>query len=425
MIQPGPNILILSAYDVGGASIAAIRLHLGLLSIGANSRLLTLNKSHSNIPDHFQYKPVNGLIEKIGLKFRERNIHKQKVSLQLPESESLSGEFSFPIAPFDVTDHPLWEWADIVNLHWVNEWIGFEPLFSRSGSKKLVWTMHDMHVFTGGCHYAHHCTGFELECTNCPLLVKSNMPQLAHYFWKMKRSTLLLNKPDLFITAPSQWMISIASRSSLLSQFPSMAIANSLDTNTFRPMPKDSARNVLNIPHDKIVLLSVIQSLTDRRKGFEHLIEALNFIPNPENYVLCTVGNWNIEAPAFKVNHIHLGSLSDEKLMAIVYNSVDIFVHPAIEDNYPNVVLEALCCGIPVAGFCIGGMPEMIKDGENGYLSKKIDSESLGLTILATQNLIGNTVEIYKDAHKKYALEVQARNFFNLFNKILANIKQD
>jgi len=416
----GPKILILSAYDVGGASIAAIRLHLGLLSIGLNSKLLTLHKSNSNIPEHFQFSPRSNWKKRIELKLRQRNEHNQRRSLNLSNNQSLSGEFSLPIASFDITDSPLWDWADIVNIHWVNEWITVEDVIRKSGNKPLVWTMHDMHIFTGGCHYSHHCYGFEFECKNCPLLEKSNMPQLANQFWKVKRNAFKMHNPKITITAPSNWMAGLAQKSSLLSKFEALGIPNSLDTKVFKPISKSAVRNVLNIPQEKMVLLTVIQSLEDRRKGFSYLIDALRLLENPEDYFLCTVGNMSGKESGYPINYLHLGTIVDERLMAIIYNASDILVHPAIEDNFPNVVIEALSCGIPVAGFKIGGMPEMIENGQNGYLSNEIEPEGLKDQILKSVALSQQKDKISEMAHSKYDLKVQAKNFQILFEKILA-----
>ncbi len=415
-----PKILILSAYDVGGASIAAIRLHLGLLKLGVNSKLLSLHKSSSNIPEHYQFKPSTDWKEKLYLKLRQRNEHKQKTSLELFDNTDLSGEYSMPIASYDITNSPLWDWADVVNLHWVNEWISLENLLSKAGTKKIVWTMHDMHVFTGGCHYSHGCEGFKFECKDCPMLEKSNMPQLANQFWKTKVIGLKLSKPFLTITSPSLWMAGLVSSSSLLRDFTSIAIPNSLDKNVFKPAPKKQCREALNLPTEKIILLTVIQSLKDKRKGFQILLDALAFLPKPDRFVLLTVGSLKNDAQIHVIEHIHLGSLVDERLMAMVYNAADILVHPAVEDNLPNVVVEALCCGVPVVGFNIGGMAEMVSNGQNGFLSDIQRPEFLAQSIVSVfESKLSNT-EVSQNAHSKYALEVQARNFQKLFENILA-----
>jgi glycosyltransferase involved in cell wall biosynthesis len=414
----GPNILICSSYDVGGASIAAIRLHIGLLEIGANSKFLCLHKSNHQIPESYAFQAHAGWPEKIKLKFRQRSEHKQRVSLQISEDESLSGKFSFPTAPYDVTQSPLWEWADVVHLHWVNEWISVENLVSSSKYKPLIWTMHDFHAFTGGCHYAGSCENFKHDCQPCGLLSRTNMPQLAHHFWNMKNAALKFYKPRLTITAPSEWMRQKAASGSLFRDFPSKTIPNGLDTGIFTPADRDACRKALNLPGNKIILLSVIQSLKDERKGFDLLLQAMNLLPDPESWLLCTVGKQLEKSEASPVQHIHLGTLVDERLMAIVYNAADIFVHPAREDNLPNVVVESIACGIPVAGFEIGGMPEMITNQENGFLSEEVSAPGLAEVIIKTNLHPWKRQEIAAYAEKKFSRIVQANAFMALYREL-------
>jgi glycosyltransferase involved in cell wall biosynthesis len=414
------KILILSSYDVGGASIAAIRLHLALLKAGVLSRLMTLHKSNGDIPEHYQYKPQNGWKRKIELKIRQRTEHQQKNSLNLPKGQSLSGEFSMPLASYDVTDSPHWKWADAVNIHWVNEWISLENLVAKSNQKPMIWTMHDMHAFTGGCHYSHHCMGFEIECKNCPMLVHSSIPQLAHHFWKSKKTALYIHQPKLRIVAPSQWMVDLASKSSLFSEFTGTRIFNSLDTSVFKPLPQEMCVSVLGLPKNKKIMLAVSQSLKDRRKGFSILIEALKRVPDPENWVLCTVGKLHDETSVIGVEHIHLGSIHDERLMAIIYNSASMFVHPATEDNLPNVVVEALCCGLPVAGFQIGGMPEMIIQNQNGNLTSTISPEGLLFAILEALPMQALKMQIAEAAHQTFSGTEQANQFLQVVKQVVA-----
>jgi glycosyltransferase involved in cell wall biosynthesis len=414
------KILILSSYDVGGASIAAFRLHQALLGAGVESKILTLHRTLTHVPQHYQYQNPPGWKNKIKLKIIQRSEHIQRNALHLPPGESLSGEFSHPLAAYDVTSSPLWDWADVVNLHWVNEWISLENLVAKAGNKALVWTMHDMHAFTGGCHYSHGCDAFEKECKECPLLARSSNPNLANHFWRLKKTALNIAHPRLFITAPSSWMASMAARSSLFGHLHVERIFNSLNTQIFKPLNQEMCREVLGLPPGKKMALSVFQSLKDRRKGFSHLIAAIQHLKDPENYVLCTVGKWNEEPIPGPVEHRHLGSIQDERLMAIVYNAADVFVHPAMEDNLPNVVVESLCCGVPVAGYLIGGMPEMVEEGKNGYLSRTIAPEHLLETLEETFRHPFSRQEIAQAARLKFGPESQAREFIRLFDRILA-----
>lgn len=419
MSKKGVKILVASAYDVGGASIAAIRMHLGFLQAGAASRLLTLHASSDHIPEHYRFSPAGDSMNRLKLKWRQRKDHKKKQSLHLPDDQSLSGEFSMPIASFDLSQSPHWEWADVVILHWVNEWLQFESLIALAQKKPFIWVMHDMHAFSGGCHYNHGCEGLKNSCTMCPLLEKSNQPRLAHHFLEEKRKALKQFRPKLTITAPSQWMVNWSKQSSLFKELPHLHIFNSLDTRIFSLKEKVACRKVLGLPLEKKIALCVIQNLNDQRKGFQLLLQSMQDPKIGEQLVLCSVGKSKAPSSFTDIQHVHLGSIHDERLMAIIYNAADFLIHPAIEDNLPNVVIEGLACGLPCAGFQIGGMPEMIQNGKNGFLASEILASALAEAIRLTMNEKWDNQNIAQNAAENYDLPVQAKRFLDLINIIL------
>lgn len=418
MSEKGVKILVASAYDVGGASIAAIRMHLGFLQAGADSRLLTLHASSDQIPAHYRFSPAADSMNRLKLKWKQRKDHKSKQSLHLPENQSLSGEFSLPVAPFDLSQSPLWHWADIVILHWVNEWLQFDSLMELAKQKPFIWVMHDMHAFSGGCHYNHGCEGLTKSCDICPLLEKSNQPHLAHRFLLEKRKAMEQFRPNLSITAPSRWMVNWSKQSALFKGLPHHHIFNSLDTQIFSLRDKIACRKVLALPLDKKIALCVVQNLNDHRKGFHLLLEAMKDPKIKDQLLLCSVGKLKSASHFTDIEHVHLGSIHDERLMAIIYNAADFLIHPAIEDNLPNVVIEGLACGLPCAGFEIGGMPEMIQNGQNGILATETQTMALVEAVKQIMNQDWDSQKIARDAAGEFALHIQAERFLSLIKTL-------
>ena len=72
-----------------------------------------------------------------------------------------------------------------------------------------------------------------------------------------------------------------------------------------------------------------------------------------------------------------LGYVSDVKQIVNIYNSVDVFVLPSLEDNLPNTIMESMACGVPSVGFKVGGIPEMIDHQKTGYVANYRDSDDL------------------------------------------------
>jgi len=70
--------------------------------------------------------------------------------------------------------------------------------------------------------------------------------------------------------------------------------------------------------------------------------------------------------PDFPFEVKFLGRYYDDFSLVVVYNSAGVFVLPSIQDNLPNTALGSISCGIPVVGFNIGGIPDVIDHKVNG-----------------------------------------------------------
>ena len=118
---------------------------------------------------------------------------------------------------------------------------------------------------------------------------------------------------------------------------------------------------------------------------------------------------------------ISLGAINHELLMSVVYSAADVFVIPSLMDNLPNTVLESIMCGTPVIGFPVGGIPDMIKDGVNGYLTDEISVGALKSVIekFLEDPEAFNRDMIRQDAVRRYDLSVQAKAYIDLFSSIL------
>jgi glycosyltransferase involved in cell wall biosynthesis len=261
----------------------------------------------------------------------------------------------------------------LVHLHWVaGGMLRVEELAPLRCP--LVWTLHDAWAFTGGCHYTRDCEGFKKQCGHCPVLGSEHESDYSRFL--MRRKATCFEKMDIIVVAPSRWMAEMAKQSSLLRDRRIEVIPNGLDTESFKPINHQAAREYLNLPHDIPVLLFGAQWLTDPRKGADLLYVALQLLDIPCTLLVFGEGNLPLEnAPHITVRR--LGSLADDASLALVYSAADVFVCPSREDNLPNTVAEALACGTPCAAFDINGLPEMIEHRKNGWLARPFDPGDL------------------------------------------------
>ena len=81
----------------------------------------------------------------------------------------------------------------------------------------------------------------------------------------------------------------------------------------------------------------------------------------------------------------------------------DVFVLPSLSEGFPTVILEAMASGIPIVATKVRGVPEIIKDGENGFLVEPRNSEEIAEKVL----LLLNKDELRKRISEKNIEEVK------------------
>lgn len=422
------KILIVNSYDVGGAAKACIRLHEGLLDKEIDSTILFKVKQ-KNISNSVQFKKLPAKktkIQRIKLKIyrilKELKIIKPKPVKKQSAivNRHLNLEmFSFPNSSFDITESKLYQEADIINLHWVAEFLDYETFFKKN-TKPVIWTLHDMNPFSGGEHFTEEFLGIDVNGLPLKRVVTAKEKKMFIEIIALKKKSLK-NVSNLHIVVLSNWMHREVLKSKLFKDYPIYLIPNGIDATIFKAMERNYSRELLNIPLNKKVLLFVADNINNNRKGFIFLKKMFEQLIC-ENILLCCVGKVNKDFIAGN-SILELGPIYDERLMSIAYSAADVFVIPSLMDNLPNTVLESLMCGTPVIGFPVGGIKDMIIHGENGLLTKEVNVASL----LATVNLFletstnFNRFKIRENALKKYELSIQAKEYINLYKHILRN----
>ena len=112
--------------------------------------------------------------------------------------------------------------------------------------------------------------------------------------------------------------------------------------------------------------------------------------------------------------------VSSEEGMVDLYNAVDAYVTPSLQDNLPNTIVEALACGVPCVGFQVGGIPEMIDHQQNGYVADYRNAEDFANGIAWTLDPERHE-ELAKNAREKalktYSEKEVARRYMEVYKK--------
>ncbi len=224
------NVLHLVSGDLSeGAARGAYWLHQGLIKNGIQSKVLTNSKNiqeydyvetnNKNILDRL-FKKIYSMLDALPSKFylsRKKNI------------------FSSGLVGIDITKHDLYEWADVINLHWVND--GFINIkYLKKINKPLVWTMRDMWPMTGGCHYALKCERFKNGCGKCVQLGSNNELDISSYIIKRKNKYI---PKDTVLVGTSNWISDQARTSFLYKNHNIKTISNVINLDYFEVIKKN------------------------------------------------------------------------------------------------------------------------------------------------------------------------------------------
>ncbi|MEO0843982.1 MAG: glycosyltransferase family 4 protein [Cyanobacteria bacterium J06643_5] len=415
------NPLLLSTFDInGGAAKAAFRLHNGLKDININSRMLVEYKTSSD-PNIFaninklekflnQMRPT---LDNLPLKFYPKHDYGTFSPQWFPDFINYRIKHLSP----DVI-------PDIINIHWTCGYLKIESI--AKFKQPLVWTLHDMWAFTGGCHYSLSCNRYTESCGNCIQLESQKERDLSRWVWKRKAKAW--QNLNLTIVTPSYWLAKVAGESSLFKNYPIKVIPNGIDIQKYKPIDRKTARKWLNLPVDKKLILSGAAKSSSKRKGIHFLEKALQNLSSYNNQVeIITFGSLqpsekNSEKYKSDFKYHYMGYLHDDISLALIYAAADVFVTASIQDNLPNTVMEALASGTPCVAFNIGGISDMIEHQANGYLAQPFEVESLarGINWILSNN---DPQKICDRARKKveqeFSLELQARRYSQLFHEII------
>ena len=365
------NVCLINTYDsTGGAAIACKRL-MHALNAQSDIQAKMLVATGKTTDDDIT-RLDRSMIRKLQF---NTNLVFERLQFK-PYHNKVINEFYFSLANtgMDISHHPLVRSADIIHLHWIN--LGFLSIKGikrlQSLGKPIVWTLHDMWTFTGGCHYSGECRNFRSGCGDCMFLRTPGPKDLSAKLNAGKSFFAQFN----YVTC-SHWLKDEAIHSTILQDANIQSIPNPIEA-AFHPDDQAAARQFHGLDPDKKYILFGAANLEDERKGFDYLRSAIEILGQKNsNTELLLFGKNTLEDASLSLPVNSLGTLTSMEAIANVYRAADLFTIPSLQDNLPNTIMESMACGTPVVGFNSGGIPEMIDHQINGYLSSFKDVDDL------------------------------------------------
>ena len=270
-----------------------------------------------------------------------------------------------------------------------------------------------MWPFTAGCYYDQNCGGYTDGCTDCELCTGVSKEFVAQ---QGKRKKYIYDQCAITMVGCSHWITQCASKSKITSHCKFETIPNPIDLTLFQPMEQAELRRKYGIPQKKkVVLFGALSSNSDQRKGYPYLRNALSQL-DPQKYTAVIFGNSSdFKGEDLAIPVKVMGTISDDSILAEVYNVADVFVAPSVQENLANSVVESLSCGVPVVAFCIGGMVDMIQSNTNGYLAQPFASNDLAAGIELCVSSPDFGVAARKTACVKFSNESVARQYYDVY----------
>lgn len=392
----------------GGAARGALYLHTALLSLGVDSNLVCTD------PD----AEGDGIISLAGstygwLASRLRSQSELWPSRLYPSRRD--GMFSPGLSGMHWQSRDEYQAADIVHLHWVNG-----GMLSISGfaeiDKPCIWTMRDMWAFTGGCHYARGCQKYLTVCGACPALGSYHEHDLSRWVFRKKAKYY---PRHITMVGISSWISERARSSPLLRGNDIRTIMNCIDTSRFVPIHKAAARERLNLPRDRPIVLH--GNISHHYKGGSLLEQAKSCLS--KQIYICDFGN-KPSADGVRSDR-SFGIIDDDDLLRTLYSAADALVFPSTQEAFGKVAAEALSCGTPAVVFDDTGAAEIVRHKVTGYLAAPFDPDDLANGVQWLLSDRSRLIEIAhnasEDARQRFSPMTAARGYLDLYREKLGS----
>jgi len=314
---------------------------------------------------------------------------------------------------------------DVIHIHNLHSawWTGApnEVLHVCREVAPVVWTLHDMWSFTGCCAYSLECDAFLSDCSHdCPL-ARQYYPfrqRLVPGEWRKKRQALQ-SVPDAVAVAPSRWLAGLA-RKGLWRDHRVEVVANGIDPSTYSPTDRPSNRRRFGLQAGAPVILASFNS-TPPYKGAEILMRLLDRYKGQLLQWVFLGSHLPKEYLAYSNVH-SIGYLCDERDKSALFGCADLYIHASLAENLPNIIIECMLCGTPSLGFNVGGVSELIRPDQTGWLAKQPTLEGLEAGLFAA--LQSGFPEQMRSSCRTFAVanfsaHTQARKYLNIFEEII------
>ena len=311
--------------------------------------------------------------------------------------------YTLPVSNFDLSQHPLVQQADILHLHWVENFLDYQTFFDRI-NKPIVWTFHDENIAYGGFHYSDEA-----------VRLKEPFAAMEDDFVKIKKDALADGRHNIHMVALSGMMEQFYRQHSLFPSYPVNIIHNGLEPEQFAILDRSFCREALRLPIDSKVICFCASDINDSHKGLDILTKALDSLHRSDITLLC-VGKGALPQCDYPV--VGTGPLANPRLLSIAYSASDLFVLASSQESFSQTSIESMACGCPVVAFPCGIIDELITP-DNGICCPNYTIESLAECISTAMDLTYKRQAIRDDIVMRFNIDRIAKQYIDLYTRCI------
>ena len=275
---------------------------------------------------------------------------------------------------------------DVICSYWNSRAYNMATLrdLNQQTGAPVVFVLTDMAPYTGGCHYAWNCRGYEVKCSNCPAIKNRWFKSKASRNLEQKKAALRDVKFE--VIASRGQALESAQQSALFAGRTIHANVHKVGSHT-RDITKHTDRQALNLPEDRVILLLAATDLTDGRKGGQDAIAALNRIYKSvpidnERILVLIVGKKSEEiAQQLSFETRCMQHVNFEIELPKVLGASDLFISTSRMDTGPYMINLAIYHNCPVVAYPIGVACFLVGEEGAGFLADEISPVALAQEI--------------------------------------------
>jgi len=208
-------------------------------------------------------------------------------------------------------------------------------------------------------------------------------------------------------------------------------IHNGVDLEKWRRIPSEKVRASYGIPEKYVLFFG----RTTKQKGIDVLIDAAGMIDPSAKIVICTAGAdtkeylAEIEARArSKDNIIFINKMLDEDECVAIYSGASVFACPSVYEPFGIINLEAMACGVPVVASRVGGIKEIVIDGETGYFVEPGNPKQLAdkINLLLADEVVSRKMGEAgrRRVEERFSWRIIARRTKELYEEIITRYRK-